>query len=209
MIEICATAGWFLYPLGALALLGNLFFWERVIFLHKKQIRPESFLQGLKNLLQKSRVLEAITLCEETPGVVARLLKVGLVNLNRDSDELLWLFKQNALLELPLLRKRVESLRVMGQFASLIGLMGTVFFFLKGFWTLGSVQAYTRLTSISPYIVSALSVTFLGLCEMFAFYAAYHFLMGRIRALIFDMEWSVSEFMLFLEKYKKEAHETH
>ena len=75
---------------------------------------------------------------------------------------------------------------------------------MKGFWGLGSLQAYTDLTSFSPYIVSALSVTLLGLIEMFLFYAAYHFLMGRVRALIFDMEWAVSEMLLFFKQNKNE-----
>ena len=140
-----------------------------------------------------------MTLCEETPGAVARLMKIALVNSDEPVQVLENILQKNALLELPLLRKRIESLRVMGQFAPLIGLIGAVFFLLKGFWTLGSLQAYTHLTSFSPYIISALSVTFIGLVEMFLFYAAYHFLMGRVRALIFDMEWAVSDMLLFLK----------
>ena len=84
-----------------------------------------------------------------------------------------------------------------------MGLIGTVFFLLKGFWGRGSLQAYTHLTSFSPYIISALSVTLLGLIEMFLFYASYHFLMGRVRALVFDMEWAVSEILLFFKQNKK------
>ena len=199
MFEIIQKIDWFVYPLGILGILGCLFFVERFVFLHKGQIRPEGFLQGLKNLWLKGRKIEALTLCEETPGAVARLMKIALVNSDEPVQVLENILQKNALLELPLLRKRIESLRVMGQFAPLIGLIGTVFFLLKGFWTLGSLQAYTHLTSFSPYIISALSVTFIGLVEMFLFYAAYHFLMGRVRALIFDMEWAVSDMLLFLK----------
>ncbi len=207
MLDIVKTIEWFVYPLGILGGLGIIFFLERFIFLHKGQVRPEGFLQGIKNLLLKNRIMEAITLCEETPGAVARLMKIALINENESPVVLEAILQKNALLELPLLRKRIESLRVMGQFSSLIGLIGTVFFLLKGFWTLGSLQAYTQLTSFSPYIISALSVTFLGLLEMFLFYAAYHFLMGRVRALIFDMEWAVSDLLLFLKKDVKHQNE--
>lgn len=200
MIDILKQTGVFIYPLFVLFALGCVFFFERLFFLHNGQIRPENFLKGIFNLLDKQRIIEAVTLCEETPGAVARLVKVALVAFQNKSEKPTNAIKRQALLELPILRKRVESLRAMGLLASLLGLIGTVFFLLKGFWVLGSLQAYTQLTSFSPYILSALSVTFCGLLEMFLFYAAYHFLMGRVRALIFDMEWTANELSLFLEK---------
>lgn len=203
MWEIIKTTGVFAYPMGFLFVLGCVFFFERLIFLHKGQVRPEVFLQGIKNLLMKGRLIEAVTLCQETPGAVANLIKVCLVSYQNKEEHISDILKSQALLELPMLRKRIESLRVMGQLSSLIGLIGTVFFLLKGFWGLGSLQAYTHLTSFSPYIISALSITLLGLIEMFLFYSAYHFLMGRVRALIFDMEWAVSEILLFFKQNKK------
>lgn len=203
MLEIIKTTGIFSYPMGFLLVLGCVFFFERLIFLHKGQVRPEVFLQGIKSLLVKGRLVEAVTLCQETPGSVANLVKICLVSYQNNEEHLSEVLKTQALLELPILRKRIESLRVMGQLSSLLGLIGTVFFLLKGFWGLGSLQAYTHLTSFSPYIISALSVTLLGLIEMFLFYAAYHFLMGRVRALVFDMEWAVSEILLFFKQNKK------
>lgn len=203
MWEIIKTTGIFSYPIGFLFVLGCIFFCERLIFLHKGQVRPEVFLQGIKNLLLKGRLIEAVTLCQETPGAVANLIKVCLVSYQNKEEHLADILKTQALLELPVLRKRIESLRVMGQLSSLLGLIGTVFFLLKGFWGLGSLQAYAQLTSFSPYIVSALSVTLLGLLQMFLFYAAYHFLMGRVRALVFDMEWAVGEILLFFKQNKK------
>lgn len=202
MLEVIKTTGVFSYPMVFLFVLGCVFFFERLIFLHKGQVKPEVFLQGIKNLLIKGRLVEAVTLCQETPGSVANLIKIGLVSYQNHEEHLSDILKSQALLELPILRKRIESLRVMGQLSSLLGLIGTVFFLLKGFWGLGTLQAYTQLTSFSPYIVSALSVTLLGLIEMFLFYVAYHFLMGRVRALVFDMEWAVSDILLFFKQNK-------
>lgn len=191
MLEICKTAGLFCIPLGVLALLGFVFFLERFIFLHKGRIYPEKFLCGVENLVETSRLTEALTLCNGTPGPVARLVKVCLLNFSKDADSLLCILRQNAILELPILQKHVESIRLIGQLAPVVGLIGSVFFLLKGFWVLGTLQAYTNFMGISPYIVSAISVTLLGLLELFIFSIAYHFLMGRIRVLIFDMEWCV------------------
>ena len=207
MAQIISSIEWFVYPFGILLVVGIVFFLERALFLHKGQIRPENFLTGLQALLKKGRRMEAITLCEETPGSVARLMKIALIHASESTNFILDELRRNALLELPLLRKRIESLRFMGQLAPIVGLIGSVFYFLKGFWSLGALQAYTSLTSFTPYITSALSVTFIGFIEMFLFYLAYHFLKGRLRALIFDMEWSVNEILIFFSRNQQKLDE--
>ena len=208
MVQIISSIEWFFFPFGILLVVGIVFFLERALFLHKGQIRPENFLTGLQALLKKGRRMEAITLCEETPGSVARLMKIALIHASESQNFILDELRRNALLELPLLRKRIESLRFMAQLAPVVGLIGSVFYLLKGFWNLGALQAYTSLTSFSPYITSALSVTLIGFIEMFLFYLAYHFLKGRLRALIFDMEWSAKEIVVFLSRTQQKSDES-
>jgi len=208
MVQIISSIELFAYPFGILLLIGIIFFLERTLFLHKGQIRPENFLTGLQALLKKGRRMEAITLCEETPGSVARLMKIALIHASECPNFILDELRRNALLELPLLRKRIESLRFIAQLAPVIGLIGSVFYLLKGFWSLGTLQAYTSLTSFSPYITSALSITLIGFIEMFLFYLAYHFLKGRLRALIFDMEWAANEIVIFLSRIQQKSDES-
>jgi biopolymer transport protein ExbB len=200
MRELAQTIDVFLYPLGLLAVFGLLFFTERLIFLHKGRIQPKRFVRGIENLLKASRYEEALSVCEQTPCAVARLTKAVLLHRSDPPLVLQGILRQHALLELPMLRKRIESLHMMGQIAPLIGLIGTVFFLLKGFWRLSELQAYTYLTSVAPLFVSALAVTLVGLLERLLFTVAYHFLNGRVRLLIFDLEWTAGEWLLFFQK---------
>jgi len=52
-----------MYPLLFVSLLGFVLFIERALFLHKGQIGTEDFLSGIKNLVGKKRLVEALTLC--------------------------------------------------------------------------------------------------------------------------------------------------
>ncbi len=203
IVGLAEQAGYFLYPLVLMGFLSCLFFCERLIFLHKGQIKAEPFLVGIQSLLHKKRKIEAITLCEETPGPVARLVKVALLCKSKDTNALLEEVKKQAFLELYYLRKRIESIKVIAQLSPLVGLTGTIFYFLKGFWSLGTLDAYTSMTSFSPYIVSALSLTFFGFVCSFFSYGAYHFLIGRLKAILFDMEWTAHSLMLFFENEQK------
>lgn len=200
MVEICKTIGWFLCPLGIIGLLGTLFFVERLSFLNKTALSSRGFVDGIKGLLIKGRFMEALTLCEHTQGAVARLTKGALLNHQQPAMVLRLIVQQSALVELPLLRKRIESVRLLSAIAPMIGLIGTVFFLLKGFWMMGSVQAYTQLTTFSPYIVSACSVTFLGLIEMLLLAVGYYFLNSRARRIVFDLEWVANEWVVFFQQ---------
>ena len=64
------------YPLAALGIMSAVIFLERVFFLHKSHIGVEDFVSGIKNLVNKDRHLEALTLCEETPGPIPRISRV-------------------------------------------------------------------------------------------------------------------------------------
>lgn len=195
IMALWEQAGGFIYPIALMGLIGVLLFIERFVFLHKGQIRAEPFLNGIENLLQKGRRMEALTLSENTPGPVASLTKIALLNYNLPAKDLREVLRKQALLELPALRKHIDSLRVIAQLYPLLGLIGTVFALLKGFWCIGSLDAYTSITSFSPYIVSACTLTFMGLVGSFLAYLAYHFLMGRLRSIIFDLEITAQRFL--------------
>ena len=72
---------WVLLALGLLTVLLAL---ERVLFLHRGQIRATTFLEGIKNILAKRRLVEALTVCEETPGPVAAVVKAALLHAEAD-----------------------------------------------------------------------------------------------------------------------------
>ncbi len=61
---------WLLLAMGIIALM---LFVERALFLHRGQIQSTEFIGGIKNILSKRRIVEALTVCEETPGPVATL----------------------------------------------------------------------------------------------------------------------------------------
>ena len=76
---------WVLMGLGALALV---LFVERLLHLHRGQIRSKDFVDGIKNILAQRRMVEAVTVCEEAPGPVAAVVKAALVHAGEDETRL-------------------------------------------------------------------------------------------------------------------------
>ena len=69
-LSLLEKGGPIMWVLLGMSLIGFLVFVERVLFLHRGQIRSSEFVTGIKNIVRKQRLVEALTLCEETPGPV-------------------------------------------------------------------------------------------------------------------------------------------
>jgi biopolymer transport protein ExbB len=56
---------------------------ERLLYYHRVQIDSAQFLAGVRNVLKRDNVIEAISICDATPGPVSRLVKAAI--LSRDA----------------------------------------------------------------------------------------------------------------------------
>jgi len=187
--------------MGLLVLLGLaalVLFIERALFLHRAQIRSTEFLNGIKNLLAKDRLMEALTLCEETSGPVAKLVKAGLRHAGDDEQAIRFAVQEAALAELPVLERRISALAAIAQIAPLFGLLGTLLGMIKTFWLFNQGGNYATPTVLAGGMWEALLTAAAGLVVAIPAQLGRHFLAGRVRALVQDMEWAGNELMRFL-----------
>src|SRR6478609_11229683 len=186
---------WLLLLLGFVALV---IFAERTLFLHRAQIRSTEFLNGIKNLLGKDRLMEALTLCEETPGPVAQLVKAGLRHAGDDEPAMRFAVQEAALSELPALERRISALAAIAQIAPLFGLLGTLLGMIKTFWLFNQGGNYATPTVLAGGMWEALLTAAAGLVVAIPAHLGRIFLAGRVRALVQDMEWAGNELMRYL-----------
>lgn len=189
--------GAFMWVLLGLSLLGMVFFIERALYLHRGQIRTAEFIEGIKTLARKRRMLEALTVCEETPGPVAAVVKAALLHHNEDEGRLRGAIQATALVEIPSLERRLGTLALIAKIAPLVGLLGTVTGFFNAFTKAQQAAPYENAADFSGYIAGALITSGSGLAIAIVAYAAYHFLHGRVRALVHDMEWVGNDMLQF------------
>jgi len=186
-----------MWPLMLLSLFGFTLFIERTLFLHKGQIRTNDFLNGIKNLLKKGRLVEALTVCEETPGPVASVIKSALLHHDQGEDAMRGAIQSAAVVEIPTLERRVGTLEAIARTAPLLGLLGTVIGLGNAFFKLQQAGAYANVGILSSGFGDALITTATGLAISAMSYLAYHFLHGRVRALVHDMEYAGHDLMMF------------
>jgi biopolymer transport protein ExbB len=186
---------WLLFAVGAVALV---IFVERALFLHRGQIRSTEFLNGIKNLLQKGRLMEALTLCEETPGPVAAVVKAALRHEQDDEQAMRFAVQEAALTEIPVLERRIGALAAIAQIAPLLGLLGTLLGMARTFWLFNQGGNYATPAVLADGMWQALLAAAAGLAIAIPVHLARHFLQGRVRALVHDMEWVGNDIMRYL-----------
>ncbi len=186
-----------MYPLLFVSLLGFVLFIERALYLHKGQIGTQDFLSGIKNLVRKKRLVEALTLCEDTPGPMARIVKSALLHYGESRESIRAAIQSAAIVEIPSLERRVGTIAALARVAPLLGFLGTLIAALQALYALESFNGDSGV--LSRLLAQALitSATGLGIAVMAML--AYHFLSGRVRALVHDFEWvghDIHEFLI-------------
>jgi biopolymer transport protein ExbB len=194
--SLFAKGGPMMCVLLLIALTGVMIFIERTLYLHRGQIRSTEFVNGIKNILAKRRIVEALTVCEETPGPVAAVVKAALLHADDDAERMRFHVQEAAVVELPALERRLGAVAAIAQVAPLVGLLGTVMGMATTF--IAFEKDYATASVLAKGMWQALLTTGASLMLAIPAHLGYHFLTGRVRAIVRDVEWAGNEMMRYL-----------
>lgn len=209
ILHLMEIGGPMMVPLAGLAFIGMIIFLERLLYLHKGQIKAVEFVSGIKEALKKRRVLEAITICDETYGPIPRIVKSALVSAEEPAEVMSASINAAAANEFALIDRRVASVALVAKLAPLLGLMGTVIALLQIFFDMGESGSYATAAQFSNSIYNALLSTAFGLLIAILAWLGYSFLNSRVRAIAHDIDWSANEIMIFIMRGMPEHENLH
>lgn len=167
---------------------------------HREQINVSELLKGLKNVLRRDGFIEAISLCDNTPGPVARVLGATIVAYQNGDSELDEAIYNTKLTEIPRLESNMNILGTVGYITPLLGLLGTVIGMMGAFNTI-SKRVYLSAADLSGNISMALVTTAGGLCVAIPCYIAYNYLSSRIDSMTLEIDKASMEIQLFFKEH--------
>src|SRR5438034_8174355 len=183
---------WLILGASAVALA---VFIERVLHYHRAQINSTEFLNGVRNVLKRENVVEALSICDATPGPVARLVKTAILSRDRGREGVRDALEEAGLLEVPRLEDKLNLLATIAQIAPLMGLLGTVMGFLKIFLKLQQSGPFATPNELAGGIWESLISMAAGLAIAIPTYAGYNYLVSRVNSIVLDMEKSSTEIL--------------
>ncbi len=181
---------WFILLVSAVAVV---VFIERFLHYHTEQINSTEFLNGVRNVLRRDNVVEAISICDATPGPVARLVKTAILNRDHGRERIAEALEEAGLSEVPRLEEKLNLLATIAQIAPLLGLLGTVIGLMRTFQSWKAAGLMANAAMISDGVWTALICAGAGLAVAIPAHAGYNYLVSRVNSIVLDMERAATE----------------
>ena len=191
--ELFANGGLMLWLILLVSAVAVAVFIERFLYCHRAQINSTEFLNGVRIVLKRDNVVEALSICDATPGPVARLVKTAIVNRDHGRERVREALEETGLVEVPRLEEKLNLLATIAQIAPLLGLLGTVLGFIKTFAYLQGLGLNAHLEDLSKGISQALICAAAGLAVSIPAHAGYNYLVSRVNSIVLDMERASTE----------------
>ncbi|MDR0993409.1 MAG: MotA/TolQ/ExbB proton channel family protein [Verrucomicrobiota bacterium] len=203
MLNVIGYGGPVVWLLLACGLFALLVFLERLFNLHRAQIAADDFLKGIYNILNRDNTVEAATICEETPGPVARLALAAVLHHDDTMDNIARAMEDAGLEEIPRMERGLGWLASLARITPLIGLLGTVLGMMNMLLAAQRAAPLVHSGDLSGGLWAALIATALSLVIAILAYAGYNLLVSRVESILLDMERSASALLNFMRQWKK------
>ena len=181
---------WLILLAGAVALA---VFIERVLYCHRAQINSLEFLNGVKTVLRRENVVEALSICDATPGPVARLVKTAILNRDNGRERVREALEETSLVEVPRLEEKLNLIATIAQISPLLGLLGTVLGLIQIFMKMQEAGLHAHVGLLATGVWQALVCGAAGLAVAIPAHAGYNYLVSRVNSIVLDMERAATE----------------
>jgi biopolymer transport protein ExbB/TolQ len=186
---------------------------ERFFYLQSRSSsRPVLFIKDILSNIQKDDIPTAVKMCEKGRRMaLSGVVRAGLDEANTGAERIRNAIDEAMLKIIPLLEKRTGYLAVIGNVATLMGLLGTVFGLIISFAAVGrpGIDAAQKSELLASGIATAMNSTFSGLSVAIASIMVYAFLKAKTQKIIDELdEYSVRVLNALIEKSFK-THKYH
>src|ERR1043166_437618 len=187
------TGGPMLWLILLISAVGIVVFIERFLHCPAAQINSIEFLNGVRNALKRNNGVEAISICDATPGPVARLVKTAILNRDHGRERVREALEEAGLSEVPRLEEKLSLLATIAQLAPLLGLLGTVLGMINIFDKVQLHGLSAHVGELSGGTSQALACAAMGIAVAIPTHAGYNYLVSRVNSIVLDMERAATE----------------
>lgn len=181
------AGGWAMYIILFWLVLAIAFIIERAIYLYGSSINKDVFLSTMQKCILGNDVRRAIQICSQADAPLARIVKSGLMKVNRPDAEVQAAMDETALQELPKIEKRTAFLGLFANLAMLSGLFGTVLGLIGAFEAVAGADQATKAALLAAGISHAMWCTAFGLISAIIALMGMAVLNGKTQGILDDI----------------------
>ncbi|MFH2138952.1 MAG: MotA/TolQ/ExbB proton channel family protein [Candidatus Omnitrophota bacterium] len=200
-VDIISKGGPVMIPIILCSIFALAIMLERAVSLYRSKIDTNKFMDEITTALKRNRINEALDICEQTQGPIARILKAGISKHDRQRHEIREAIEDAGLHEVPKLEKNLSALATIAHVSPLLGLLGTVTGMVSTFQIIQ--QKAVAMYPVDPSVLAkgiweALITTVAGLIVAIPCFVAYNYLVSKVQNLVVEMEVSATDLVNIL-----------
>ncbi|HVZ72043.1 MAG TPA: MotA/TolQ/ExbB proton channel family protein [Polyangia bacterium] len=182
--EAFAKGGWGMWPILLLFIITVWISIDRFMYVSKSKVDVEKLMSLLKSQIVSGNIQGAVNTCQASPAPVTKIIAAGLRKAGGSEHDVQQAMDEEALRELPRLEKKTGYLAMLGNLATLAGLLGTITGLIKSFAGVAGVDPSMKATMLSQGISEAMHCTAFGLGTGILGLATYAILNGQTQGVL-------------------------
>ncbi|PIE65893.1 MAG: flagellar motor protein MotA [Deltaproteobacteria bacterium] len=203
--EAFTEGGWGMWPILVLSIFAVGIIIDRFVYLFRATIDKRQFMGLMQKLIAQGNVAQAIKVCSGTSKPMTRIVQAGLMKVNKSDAEVQAAMDEMALREMPLIERRTGYLAMIGNVATLAGLLGTIVGLIHAFGAVAGVDPSQKATMLAKGISEAMNCTAFGLLVGIISLLGFSVLNGKTQAILDDINEVTAQVMNLISGSRQPA----
>jgi biopolymer transport protein ExbB len=194
ILELASKGGVIMYPLALMWIIAVYIFVERLLTINKAGRVPESFMNNVRNLVERGDINGAKLVCSQNDTPIARIVEKGVARIGKPIENIEKAMENIGRLELYKLEKNMVFLTIIAGVAPMFGFLGTIAGMIQTFFNI-SITSDITLGTIAGGIYVKMITSATGLMIGIMAYIGYSYLNAQIDKVVNQMEGASAEFI--------------
>ena len=197
--DLLIKGGWVMVPIGILAVLGLVIFFERFITIRKAGQNEANLMQQVKANVSSGKLDSAIAICRNSNSPLGRMLQKGLARIGRPIKDIESAIENIGRLEVARLERNIGILGIVAGIAPMFGFLGTIAGVIKIFYDISQTDNIS-MGVISGGLYVKMVTSAAGLLVGIVAFVGYNILQMMVDKVILKLETDSVEFIDLLEE---------
>ena len=202
MMDIVMKGGIIMIPILILSIIAIYVFIERYLTIRRHISADVDFMNSIHDFILKGQTDSALTLCQNTPKPIARMIEKGISRIGKPIKEIEESIEIAGKFEVYDLEKNVQILAVIAGIAPMFGFLGTIIGVIKIFYNI-SMTSDVSIGTVSAGLYTKMVSSASGLIVGILAYIGYHWLNIILNKAIHQLEWNAMNFIDLLKSPSK------
>lgn len=197
--DLLVKGGWVMVPIGVLAILALVIFFERYFTIRKASKDDLNVMVQIRASILSGNLESAKAIARNSNNPLGRMLQKGLLRIGRPIKEIEGSIENVGKLEVSKLEKNIGIVGIVAGIAPMFGFLGTIIGVIKIFFDISSTDNFS-IGTISGGLYVKMITSAAGLSVGIVAFVFYHILNMMVEKVILKLETDAIEFIDLLEE---------